>query len=74
MDRLELAISLIREAKAEEKRLVDMLTEIDKIPANDPFRQKKVDAIRGRYRVIPSDKTANDYLKTAIQLLEREVI
>lgn len=74
MDRLDMAIGLIREAKDEKKRLEDMEREIAKIPKGTPDYWRARCDIESRYSPIPHKSVINDSLKTARRLLAREYV
>ena len=70
MDRLDMAIALIQEAKAERKRLEAMQKEIDRIPRGSDWRVRY--EIEARYKPTPHKSVINDNLKTARRLLALE--
>lgn len=71
MDRLDMALALIQEAKEEKKRLAAMEKEIDKIPSGSGYWSRKYE-IEARYAPTPRKSVVNDNLKTARRLLARE--
>lgn len=72
MDRLDLALALIQEAKQEKKRLNVMAADIAKIPVDDPDYWKKRYAIESRYSPTPHKSVVNDNLKMARRILAGE--
>lgn len=72
MDRLDLALALIQEAKQEKKRLNVMAADIAKIPDDDPDYWKKRYAIESRYSSTPHKSVVNDNLKMARRILAGE--
>lgn len=70
MDRLEVAIALIQEAKEEKKRLEAMEKEVDKIPLDSSY-WSRVYEIREKYNPVPCKAVINDNLKIARRLLAR---
>ena len=73
MDRLDMALALIQEAKEERKRLEAMKKEIDKIGLGVGYWDKRME-IENRYRPTPHKSVVNDNLKTARRLLALEYI
>ena len=71
MDRLDMAIALIQEAKEERKRLEAMAKEIAKIPRGSDYWNMRCN-IERRYTPTPHKSVVNDNLKTARRLLARE--
>ena len=69
MDRLDIAIELIREAQIERKRLERMEEEIDKIPKTAPDRWKRRHEIDAKYSPLPRKSVINDNLKIARRIL-----
>ena len=69
MDRLDIAIDLIREAQSERNRLERMEAEIDKIPKNAPDRWKRRYEIEAKYSPLPHKSVINDNLKIARRIL-----
>ena len=72
MDRLDMAIALIQEAKSERKRLEAMDTEIARNPRGSDCRVRY--EIEARYKPTPRKSVINDNLKTARRLLAREYV
>lgn len=72
MDRLDMAIALIQEAKEERKRLEAMEKEIAKIPGSGRDYWSMRMEIESRYNPTPHKSVVNDNLKTARRLLVRE--
>ena len=76
MDRLDIAIALLEEAKEEKKRLEAMQKEIARIPKNLDvgvyWRLRR--EIDERYNPTPHKSVINDNIKTARRLLAREYI
>lgn len=74
MDRLDVALALLQEAKEEKKRLEAMEKEIARIPKNldsgDYWRLRY--EIEARYNPTPHKSVINDNIKTARRLLARE--
>jgi hypothetical protein len=73
MDRLDMALALIQEAKEERKRLEAMEKEIDKIPSGPNYWAIRCE-IERRYSPTPHKSVVNNNLKTARRLLAREYI
>lgn len=71
MDRLDMALALIQEAKEERKRLEAMEKEIDKIPSGPNYWAIWCE-IERRYTPTPRKSVVNDNLKIARRLLARE--
>ena len=71
MDRLDMAVALIQEAKEERKRLEAMEKEIDRIPRGPNYLRTRYE-IEDRYSPVPRKSVVNDNLKTARRLLARE--
>ena len=71
MDRLDMAVALIQEAKEERKRLEAMEKEIAKIPRGPDYWRNRCE-IENRYSPTPHKSVVNDNLKTARRLLARE--
>ena len=69
MDRLDIAIDLIREAREERKRLAKMETEIDLIPMSAPDYWKRRYDIEAKYTPMPHKSVINDNLKIARRIL-----
>lgn len=70
MDRLDMAIELIREAKRERKRIEDMDREIKairEISGSDYWRERC--AIEAKYSPLPHKSVINDNLKIARRIL-----
>ena len=68
MDRLDMAIALIQEAKEERKRLEAMKKEIAKIPRGSDYWNMRYD-IERRYTPTPHKSVINDNLKMARRIL-----
>ena len=68
MDRLDMAIALIQEAKEERKRLEAMNKEIDKIGLGVDYWDKRME-IENRYSPTPHKSVINDNLKMARRIL-----
>lgn len=73
MDRLDVVITLLQEAKEEKKRLEAMEKEIDKLPFTDGYWNRRYE-IEARYKPTPHKSVINDNIKTARRLLAREYI
>lgn len=74
MDRLDVVIALLQEAKEEKKRLEAMEKEIAKIPKGlDDYWRLRCE-IEARYKPTPHKSVINDNIKTARRLLAREYI
>lgn len=71
MDRLDMAIAMIQEAKIERRRLEAMRQEINRIPANDAYHERRERIERSR--TAPSEKAVSDYIVAAMRLLDREL-
>ena len=71
MDRLDMALALIREAKEEKKRLEAMEKEIDKLPLTAGYWNRRYE-IEARYKPTPHKSVINDNIKTARRLLALE--
>lgn len=71
MDRLDMALALIQEAKEERKRLEALKKEIDKLPYVDGYWTRRAE-IEARYKPTPHKSVINDNLKTARRLLALE--
>lgn len=71
MDRLDIALALIQEAKEERKRLEAMEKEIERIPQGSLYWTRRAE-IESRYNPTPHKSVVNDNLKTARRLLARE--
>lgn len=67
MDRLDMAIALIQEAKEERKRLEAMEKEIARIPRGSDWRVQY--EIESRYTPTPHKSVINDNLKMARRIL-----
>ena len=70
MDRLDMALALIQEAKEERKRLEAMEKEIAKIPSGSNYWAIRRE-VESRYSPTPHKSVVNDNLKTARRLLAR---
>lgn len=71
MDRLDMALALIQEAKEERKRLEAMEKEIARIPPGSLYWNRRTE-IEARYKPTPHKSVVNDNLKTARRLLALE--
>ena len=69
MDRLDIAIELIREAQKERNRLEEMNAEINKLPNTAPGYWKRRYEIEAEYSPIPHKSVINDNLKIARRIL-----
>ena len=75
MDRLDMVIELVQEAKEERKRLEAMEKEIQKLamPITSDYWSRRAE-IENRYKPTPRKSVINDNLKTARRLLLREYV
>lgn len=75
MDRLEMAIELIREAIDEKKRLEIYEKEFSKLPKfGDPNRGRAIDEFFAKYPSSPKKSIINDNIKMARRLLLGEYV
>lgn len=68
MDKLDLAITLLNEAKTEKKRLDEMTAKIDKLK-NGPDYWTDRYAIEASYKPMPRKSVINDSIKMARRYL-----
>ena len=73
MNRLDMAIALVREAQFEQSRLEEMEDRIGAVSSRDPKWIKKREAIRASYSVMPDRRAVNDCLKMAVRLIKHEM-
>lgn len=75
MDRLEMALELIREAQSEKQRLVKLDGEIKKLRGLEGREYwEKRNEIEARYSPLPRKSIVNDNLKVARRLLRYEYV
>ena len=69
MDRLDMAIALLQEAKEEKERLVDYEKENAKICYDDPDRYRKWEELHRKYPRTPKKSVINDNIKMARRII-----
>ena len=70
MDKLEIALALIRRAQHERKRLDSLNKELERVGFNLAARYE----IEGRYTPLPRKSVINDSLKMARRILKEEYV
>lgn len=75
MDRLEMALELIREAIEEKKRIENYNRDWSKLPRHpDPRRVEAVEKFYEKYPVRPKKSIVNDNIKMARRILLGEYV
>lgn len=75
MDRLSMALELIREAQVEKENLKQYTEELDKLPGyGEPDHWEKWQELDRKFKRIPKKSVVNDNLKLARRLLLNEYI